>query len=136
MLSRGYICFLLSSTFLLFSLGCHSTHTVPSVDRHNPEAVLRAYFDAWANNDHDTQTSFMSPKYNQLANEPVESLRVLSIAPADKGSATTRVFSVSFEVKLKGGQSVSMQDGRYVWTYTLQWDERHDSWVISNYGAG
>jgi len=68
--------------------------------------------------------------------EPVDSIRILSLVPNDGASTTTRVYSVSFEIKFKGGRSISMEDGRYNWTYTLSWDQTRDSWLISNYGAG
>ena len=68
--------------------------------------------------------------------EPVDSIRILSLVPNESASTTTRVYSVSFEIKFTGGRSISMEDGRYYWTYTLNWDSRRDSWLVSNYGAG
>ena len=120
---------------LLTYAACQSTHRSTAVDRRDPEAVLRAYFAAWANNDRATLTSLMAQKYADLAYEPVDSLRVLTIVPADGASPTRRVYAVSFEVTFKGGRSISMESGRYRWTYTLTWDATHASWLISNYGA-
>ena len=131
-----FISLLLGCLWLLTCAACHSTHLSPAVDRRDPEAVLRAYFAAWSNNDTATQTSFMTQNHSNLAYEPVDSLRVLKIIPADAGSPTKRVYAVSFEVKFKGGRSISMENGRYNWTYTLMWDGTRDSWLISNYGAG
>jgi hypothetical protein len=121
---------------LLMTPACQSTRSSPAVDRHDPEAVLRAYFAAWARNDTDAQTSFMIPSRASWAHEPVDSLRVLSITPVDGASPTTRSYSVSFEVTFKGGRSVSMENGRYNWTYSLIRDATNDSWLIANYGAG
>ena len=121
---------------LLTYAACQSTHNSPAVDRRDPEAVLRAYFNAWSNNDAATQKSLMTEKYSNLAYEPVDSLRVLTIVPADGASPTKRVYAVSFEVTFKGGRSISMENGRYNWTYTLNWDATRNSWLISNYGAG
>ena len=121
---------------LLTYAACTSTYNAPAVDRRDPEAVLRAYFAAWSNNDTTTQKSLMTQNYSNLAYEPVNSLRVLTVAPAGGTSPTKRVYAVSFDVTFKGGRSISMENGRYNWTYTLTWDATRDSWLISNYGAG
>ena len=120
----------------LVMTACHTTRSSPAVDRHDPEAVLNGYFAAWARNDKNAQTSFMTSNYARLANEPLQSLRVLQVTPTDSSSPTTRVYLVSFEVTFSGGRSLSMENGRYNWTYTLTWDSRRDSWLISSYGAG
>jgi hypothetical protein len=121
---------------LMMTSACQSTRSSPAVDRHDPEAVLRAYFAAWARNDMDARTSFAIANRADMAREPVDSLRVLSVRPVDGASQATRVYSVSFEVTFIGGRSVSMESGRYNWTYTLTWDATKDSWLIANYGAG
>jgi hypothetical protein len=131
---RLLISLFLGCVVLLKFAACQSTHRFTAVDRRDPEAVLRAYFAAWANNDRATLTSLMVQKYANLAYEPVDSLRVLTIVPADGASPTRRVYAVSFEVTFKGGRSISMENGRYNWTYTLTWDAARDSWLISNYG--
>ena len=136
MLRNSYIAFLVACLLSVNCAACNSTRNSPAIDRHDSEAVLRAYFAAWARNDKDAQTSFMVPKYEHLAREPVASLRVLSVALADGASATTRVYAVSFDVTFNGGRSISMEDGHYNWTYTLTWDATRDSWLIANYGAG
>ena len=123
-------------TGLVMAAACHTIRSSPAVDRHQPEAVLNGYFAAWARNDTNAQTSFMTSNSARLAYEPVQSLRVLQVTPAATSSPTTRVYSVSFEVTFNGGRSVSMENGRYNWTYTLIWDGPRDSWLISNYGVG
>jgi hypothetical protein len=130
------IAFLFGCALMVASAACRTTNSSRAVDRHNPEEVLRAYFAAWARNDTDAQTSFMTATYARLAHEPVDSLRLLSLAPADDASPTKRLYSVSFEVAFKGGRSLSMENGRYYWSYTLTWDSTRDSWLIANYGAG
>jgi hypothetical protein len=127
---------LLAGALLLMSSACQSMRSSPLVDRHHPEAVLRAYFAAWARNDTEAQASFMTTRYARLADEPVDSLRVLSVTPASAESPTTRVYAVSFEIAFNRGSSLSMENGRYNWTYTLTWDASHDTWLIANYGAG
>lgn len=130
---------LLLSWAVLFALltGCKSASTSPSapIDRRNPEAVLRAYFDAWARNDADGRESFMITEYAGMVREPVDSVRVLSITPVKESSETIRVYAVSFEIKgARPGSSV--ESGRHNWTYSLTWDAKRGSWLISNYGAG
>jgi uncharacterized protein DUF4829 len=126
---------LLCAVLLASSAACRPVNRSQPVDRHNPEAVLRAYLDAWARNDSDTEKSFMTRKYTEMFSEPVESLQVLSIKPNDGALPNARVFTVDFEIKFKG-RGFSMEDGRHIWTYTLTWDATRDSWLISNYGAG
>jgi hypothetical protein len=131
----GEWCLSLLVPLLVLSATCRTTNNFATVERHNPEEVLRAYFDAWAHNDTERQKSFMTKNYAGLVREPVDSLRVVSVTPVDSASATTRVYAVSFEIKFNG-QGVSMDSGRYNWRYTLTWDATGDSWLISNYGAG
>jgi hypothetical protein len=136
-MSRNCIAaFLLEGALVLTLSACQSTRSSLVVDRHDPEAVLRAYFAAWARNETEAQTSFMTANYAHLVHEPVDSLRVLSVTPASAESPTTRVYAVSFEIAFSGGRSLSMENGRYDWTYTLTWDGNHDTWLIANYGAG
>lgn len=78
----------------------------------------------------------MTGNYANLASEPVSSLHVSSLALVDGVSPVKRVYSVSFDIAFRGGRSISMENGRYNWTYTLTWDATRDSWLISNYGAG
>ncbi len=111
------------------------TELPPGVDRHDPKAVLNAYFAAWARGDLATQVSFMDAKYARLALEPVDSLRLLVVNLIATPSSSERTYHVVFEIRVKG-TGVSMQSGRYDWTYYLTWEPRRDSWLITNYGAG
>jgi hypothetical protein len=106
-----------------------------TVDRHNPESVLRAYFDAWERSDWSVQVSLMDEKYAQMAPEPVDSISILEIQPIASSSLTARIYLVIFEIKVKG-QGISMQSGRYDWNYYLTWDAKRGSWFITNYGSG
>lgn len=98
-------------------------------NHHDPEAVLRAYFDAWNRNDWKACESL-----GGRCNEPVESVRILEI----HGSCeylTECIYSVLFEIKVVG-KGVSMHTGQYPWSYYLTWDANRDTWYISNYGFG
>ena len=106
-----------------------------TVDRQDPESVLRAYFDAWQRSDWSAQASLMDEKYAQMAPEPVDLIRILEIQPVLSSSLTERTYRVIFEIQVKG-QGVSMQSGQYGWSYYLTWDPKRSSWLITNYGAG
>ena len=127
---------LVVSLAFLLSAGCTNTSkTADTIDRHNPESVLRAYFDTWERSDWSVQASLMDEKYAQMVPEPVESIRILEIQPISSSSLTEQTYHVIFEIKVKG-QGVSMQSGRYDWNYYLTWDAERSSWLITNYGAG
>ena len=115
------------------------TRTVPvpvTVDRRNPESVLRAYFDAWQRSDWSVQSSMMAANYAQMAPEPVDSISILELQPIPTSLLTERTtYHVIFEIKVKG-QGISMHNGRYDWSYYLTWDAQRGSWLITNYGAG
>ena len=77
----------------------------------------------------------MDHKYAGMDPEPVDSIRLLEIRLISSPSSDERTYRVVFEIKVKG-QGVSMQSGRYDWTYYLTWDSTRNSWLITNYGAG
>jgi hypothetical protein len=127
---------LVASLALLVCAGCTNTSKAAVlVDRHNPESVLRAYFEAWTRGDWSNQASFMDEKYAQMVPEPVDSIRIIQIQPIANSSLTERTYQVVFEIKVKG-QGVSMQSGRYDWSYYLTWQAQRGEWLITNYGAG
>jgi hypothetical protein len=127
---------LVASLALLVCAGCTNTSKAAApVDRHNPESVLRAYFEAWARSDWSNQASFMDEKYAQMVPEPVDSIRVIEIQPSASTSLYERTYQVVFEIKVKG-QGVSLQSGRYDWSYYLAWEAQRGTWLITNYGAG
>ena len=105
-----------------------------SVDRHDPESVLRAYFSAWSSADWEGQKSFMAGQYANLEPEPAESLQIVDLRRAE-GSASHCLYYVTFDFAPKG-RVVSMESGRYDWSYDLNWDETRQSWLITNYGEG
>src|SRR5947208_3571670 len=82
--------------------------------------------------DTSRQQTFMTANYAALVSEPVDSLQVLSINSKDPASPTTRTFAVSFDIKARSPGS-SVPSGRHEWTYTLTWDAKRASWLISNY---
>ena len=104
------------------------------IDMRNPEAVIRGYFDAWKRGDWAGQDSLMVKLYRGMVPEPVESLRVLELRLINN-STLRCLYYVAFEIKVKG-HGVSMESGRYDWSYELKWDESRKAWLISNYGAG
>ena len=127
---------LVASLALLLCAGCTNTSkAADTVDRHDPESVLRAYFEAWVRSDWSNQASFMDEKYAQMVPEPVDSLRIIQIQPIANSSLTESTYQVTFDIKVKG-QGVSMQSGRYDWSYTLTWEAQRGAWLITNYGAG
>jgi hypothetical protein len=129
---------LVVSLAFLLSAGCtnstNTSKTADTIDRHNPESVLRAYFDAWQRSDWSVQASLMDEKYAQMAPEPVDLIRILEIQPVLSSLLTERTYRVIFEIQVKG-QGVSMQSGQYGWSYYLTWDAKRSSWLITNYGA-
>ena len=106
-----------------------------TVDRRDPESVVRGYFDAWERSDWPAQVSFMSGTYANMAPEPADSLRVVEIHRLKESSATVARYRVVFDIKVQG-EGVSMSSGRCDWTYDLTWDADRGSWLITNYGAG
>lgn len=118
----------------LLLVGCSNAGKA-AVNRHNPESVLRAYFDAWERGDWSVQTSLMDEKYAQMEPEPVDSIRILNIRPISSSSTTERIYQVIFDIKVKG-PGVSMPSGRNDWKYVLTWNEQRGSWLITDYGAG
>ena len=119
--------------FVFLTAAC--VKPAPVMDRADPEAVLRAYFDAWKNGDWSTQASLMDAKYGHMANEPLAALHIVQLQLFSSPSSTVRTYLVIFEIVVKG-KGVSMQNGRYVWTYELTYDGKKGSWIITNYGAG
>jgi hypothetical protein len=117
----------------LFCSSCTNTSRTATVDRYDPEALLRAYFDAWGRGDWSAEASFMDAKFAGMAPEPVDAIRILEIY-ALKTSSTWRAYQVTFEIKVKS-DGVSMQSGKYNWNYYLTWNAKHASWLISDYGC-
>jgi len=127
----------LSAAILPFACSDSASPTqssVPSIDRHDPEAVLRGYFSEWRRGDWAGQASFMASQYAGMRPEPVESLRILELRRVE-GSSSRCLYGVVFEITLKG-HGISMASGRYGWSYELKWDAQRQSWIITNYGAG
>ncbi len=103
----------------------------PTVDRTDPESVLRAYYAAWERGDWAAMSSFMDEKYGIMP-EPLESLRIVGLTQRWK-SQTRCVYDVGFEIRV-GPDWESMSSGGYEWTYTLGWDAAGQSWLITDYG--
>jgi hypothetical protein len=107
-----------------------------AINRHDPAAVLQAYFDAWERNDWITEESLMATKYQGLDTvyTPVKSLKVIEIQNT-YSEPNLKVYSVTYEIQIKG-ELVSITSGRQWMTVEISWDASRDEWVISNYGHG
>jgi len=126
------ISIVVSLAFLLFA-GCRHKNAV-SVNRKDPESVLRAYFDAWNRNDWSFRASLMDERYGHITPEPVEYVRIVELRYLPDPSSPDRTYQVTFEIKVT--RPGSMNSGQYHWTYILSWDASRGSWLITNYGAG
>ncbi len=105
-----------------------------AINRHDPNAVLQAYFDAWEHNDWTTQASLLDKKYSHMVPEPVKSLTLLE-TQIISNQLLEKVYVVTFEIQVKG-QGVVLHSGQYKWTFYISWDVSRDEWVITNYGEG
>ena len=76
----------------------------------------------------------MSELFSNMAPEPVESLRIVDLRRAEV-SPSHCLYYVTFDFVPKG-EGVSMEAGRYDWSYDLNWDSQRQSWIITNYGEG
>jgi hypothetical protein len=123
----------------LFLAGCSSSApatraSASPVAAREPETVLRDYFSAWMQGDWARQTSLMSSNHASLQPEPAASLRLLKLKLANR-TDTKALYYVVFHF-VATDNIVSMTTGTYRWTYSLTWDPRRGSWIISNYGSG
>jgi hypothetical protein len=143
---RYFASFLLAAVVVFLSMTYRSVTGSASLNRREPDAVLRAYFAAWNRNDTAAQKSFMTARYAGVNwyPEPVESVRVVSTKLLDEKTArlwstaapeSRRVYLVVFDYNPRG-RGFSMERGRYTWTYVLTWSAQRRSWLVSNYGAG
>ena len=136
-LLRGSLSRLFRLVVITLCLLCSSCMNIGKtdigVDRHDPESVLRAYFEAWGQGDWSAEASFMDEKYAGMAPEPVDSIRILELRALNTAT-TERTYQVIFEIKVKG-EGVSMQSGQYNWNYYLSWDAQRGTWLISDYGC-
>jgi len=103
------------------------------VDRHDPESVIRAYFDAWARSDSSAMASVLSSKFGQnFMFEPLDSMEVLEIELISDASPTERIYSVLYDAQWKDQPDTNPTR----WKFHLIWDANRDSWIITNYGYG
>ncbi len=108
--------------------------TLNLVDRHDPESVLRAYFSAWERGKWQEVRLYLSATFSNLVPEPAKSLQIIDRKQL-KSSSSHCSYSVTFDfVPLDA--PLSMESGRYNWTYDLNWDSQRQSWTITNYGEG
>jgi hypothetical protein len=102
-------------------------------DRHDPEAVLQAFFDAWNRNDWVARES-LRPSSNipKTYDEPVKYVRIVEMTNTSS-SPTEYVYKVRFEIDMNC-TGCSMHDGTYGWYFYFKWDPNRDAWYISKYG--
>jgi len=124
---------MLSLIFLLFAIKIRTDQT-HAINRHDPAAMLQAYFDAWERNDWTTQASLLDKKYRNMVPEPVESLNIIEIQTISS-QPIEKVYVVTFEIQVKE-QGVVLHSGQYEWTFYIAWDSSRVEWVITNYGEG
>jgi hypothetical protein len=130
---KGILIIILSIT--LVNTGCVSSENMRIIDRNIPESVLRAYFIAWERGEWDVQLSMMDGKYQGMAPEPANTIKIVSIDPIASYTKDDCNYRVIFDIEV-AGQGVSMHTGRYDWNYYLRWNENRKSWLIINYGVG
>jgi len=103
------------------------------VDRHDPESVIRAYFDAWERSDSLALAAVLSNKYGRsFMFEPMYSLEILEIKLLSDLSSTERIYSILYDVQWTNREDTNPTR----WSFHLTWDAVRDSWIITNYGAG
>jgi hypothetical protein len=103
------------------------------VDRHDPESVIRAYFDAWKRSDSSAMASVLSSKFGQnFMFEPLESMEILDIELVSDSSSTERIYSVLYDAQWKDQPDTNPTR----WRFRLSWDANRDSWIIIGYGSG
>jgi hypothetical protein len=103
------------------------------VDRHDPESVIRAYFDALLRSDSSALASVLSSKFGRnFIFESVESIEILEIELISDVSPTERVYSVLHDIQWKNREDNNPSR----WKFHLIWDADRDSWIITNYGNG
>jgi len=103
-----------------------------SVDRHDPESVIRAYFDAWVRSDSSAMASVLSHNNGYFIFEPMNSISILEIKLISDSSSRERIYSVLYDVQWK----VQEGSGKIRWSFTLEWNANRDSWLIDHYGYG
>ena len=103
------------------------------VDRHDPESIIRAFFDAWERNDGTTMSALERSNIQYAFHDQVDSIRILDIKLISSPSPTERVYSVTFDIHQERANSLN---GQVEWTFTMMWDSALDSWFIANHGVG
>ena len=103
------------------------------VDRHDPESVIRAYFDAWKRSDSSAMASVLSSKFGQnFIFEPLDSMEILEVELISDSSPTEQIYSVLYDAQWKNQPDTNPTR----WRFRLTWDANRDSWIIIGYGSG
>mgnify|MGYP001224190156 CR=1 FL=1 len=104
----------------------------PSYDRHDPEAVIRAWFDAWQRRDGHMMDLLRGTDTNgHYAFEPTDSIKILEIKLESSPSEAKRIYQVWYDIQYT---NPNMGSGKKQWRFYLTWDSNRDAWIITNYG--
>lgn len=109
------------------------------VDPHDPESVIRAWFDAWKRGDGNAMAWVEGKNYaNYAFDGAIESIEIVEIKLISSPSQTERSFNVVFNIQFKKGQEEghNLHNGKVGWTFALTWDPSRDSWLVTNHGYG
>jgi hypothetical protein len=104
----------------------------PSYDRHDPEAVVRAWFDAWERTDGNMMDLLNGTNtYGNYGFEPTDSITILEIQLLESPSEAQRIYRVWFDVQYTDPNKGS---GKTQLKFYLTWDVNRDAWIITNHG--
>jgi hypothetical protein len=119
-------------TFLLPTASPIPPTQTPAYDRHDPEAVVRAWFDAWERHDGNlADLLYGTGSYGNYGFESVSSIKILEIQLISSPSAAERVYRVWFDVQYTDPLKKS---GKTQLRFYLTWDVNRDAWIITNHG--
>ena len=104
----------------------HTPFSTIPFDRHDPESVVRAYFDAWNRNDWATRDALARQKMTYGTVEYVHILEIKNVSP----SPTEPIYTVVLEIKPEGYEVTTIRQ-----RFHLSWDAQGDTWYISNFGT-
>ena len=109
-----------------------------TIDRHDPESMIRAWFDALVRQDSIAMASVDGWRYSEKYGftYPIESVRILKITLISDAVPNQRDYRVLFDVQIKKGQDGhDLPSGVYEWAFTVTWDANRDSWLVRYTGG-
>jgi hypothetical protein len=104
----------------------------PSYDRHDPEAVVRAWFEAWKRHDGNmVDLLYGTNTYGNYGFEAVSSITILEIQLLENPSEAQRIYRVWYNVQYS---DPNKEGGKTQIKFYLTWDVNRDAWIITNHG--